>query len=341
MTQLSIIVPAYNVEKYIRSCFESIYQQGLNENVFEIIIVNDGTTDRSMEMIDDIINQHQNITVINQHNQGLSVARNNGIAQANGDYILMPDPDDLLIKNSLKPLLEKAIESQADLVVADFLSMTDKEIESIQEISQEELIIKEKTGEQLYLEDLSPYHCFVWRTLYRRQFLLDSKITFYPDIRFQDIPFTHECYLKAKKCLRVSWLLNIYRQWPEASTASFNEGKAKDFCIAIAKTWGLLNLKLPSIIKHKLQENVWIHFSVMICLTCHFLNKDIERINVINVLKKEAPTLEFPNGIKQRIVSFLYKYLPHTFIRIRFLYGIVFENKLLPFYHHKLKKILV
>lgn len=339
MTQLSIIVPVYNVEKYIRSCFESIYQQGLNENVFEIIIVNDGTTDRSMEMIDDIIKQHQNITVINQENQGLSIARNNGIAQANGEYILMPDPDDLLIKDSLKLLLEKAIESQADLVVADFLSMTDKDIETIQEISQEQLIIKDKTGEQLYMEDLSPYHCYVWRTLYRREFLLDSKISFYPSIRFQDIPFTHECYLKAKKCLRVSRLLNIYRLWPGASTGSFNERKAKDFCIAIAKTWGLLNLKFPSTIKHKLQDNVWIHFSVMICLTCHFIKKDIERINVINFLKKEAPTLEFRNGVKQRIVSFLYKHMPHTFIRLRFLYGIVVEDKILPFYHHKLKII--
>ena len=134
MVQLSIIVPVYNVEKYIHSCFESIYQQGLNENVFEVIIVNDGTTDRSMEMIADFISQHQNITVINQYNQGLSVARNNGIAQADGEYILMPDPDDLLIKDSLKPLLEIAIESQADLIVADFIKLNNKEIDSIKSI---------------------------------------------------------------------------------------------------------------------------------------------------------------------------------------------------------------
>ena len=97
MTDLSIIVPVYNVEKYIRPCIESIFRQGLEEERFELIIVNDGTQDKSMEMIDDIINEHKNIIVINKKNQGLSIARNNGITIAKGEYILMPDSDDLLI----------------------------------------------------------------------------------------------------------------------------------------------------------------------------------------------------------------------------------------------------
>ena len=94
---LSIIVPVYNVEKYIRTCIESIYRQDLNECDFEVIIVNDGTQDQSMEVIADIIASHSNIKVINQENLSLSVARNNGIAAAKGEYILMPDSDDLLI----------------------------------------------------------------------------------------------------------------------------------------------------------------------------------------------------------------------------------------------------
>ena len=88
---LSIIVPVYNVEKYVRACLESIFRQGLDEDRFEVIIVNDGTRDRSMEMIADIIGQHKNITVINQENQGLSVDRNNGVKAAKGDYIIMPE----------------------------------------------------------------------------------------------------------------------------------------------------------------------------------------------------------------------------------------------------------
>ena len=84
MTQLSIIVPVYNVEKYIRTCIESIYRQRLDDSCFEVIIVNDGTQDRSMEVIEDIIEKHTNISIINQENLSLSVARNNGIAAAKG-----------------------------------------------------------------------------------------------------------------------------------------------------------------------------------------------------------------------------------------------------------------
>lgn len=327
MIELSIIIPVYNVEEYIRPCMESIFRQGLNEDTIEVIIMNDGTTDRSMEVITDIIQQHNNITVINQENHGLSVVRNNGIAKARGEYILMPDSDDLLVGNSLKPLLKKAIESQADLVVADFLTMTDEEIKSSQSIPQKDFIITEKSGEQLFLEDLSPYECFVWRTLYKKEFLLNNCLKFHPGIRFQDIPFTHECYLKAKKCLRVSWILNIYRKWPGASTGSFNKEKARDFCIAIAKTWELNKLELSTAIRNKLQNDLWIHFSVMTRQTCRDIHKDSERISVIDCLKKEAPSLSFQNGAKQKGVTFLYKYMPHTFIRLRYLYNILIEDR--------------
>ena len=91
---LSIIVPVYNVEKYIRTCIESIFRQGLDEDCFEVIIVNDGTQDKSMDVIADIIHRHSNIIVIEQESQGVSVARNRGIEMARGEFLIMPDSDD-------------------------------------------------------------------------------------------------------------------------------------------------------------------------------------------------------------------------------------------------------
>lgn len=168
---LSIIVPVYNVEKYVRPCIESIFKQSLDEERFEVIIVNDGSTDHSMEMIADIVQQYHNITIINQENQGVSVARNNGISVAKGEYILMPDPDDLLVENSLLPLLEKALSTKVDLVVADFLVMNTEDLDNfdVSGLQQRDGSITEKSGEQLLLEDLHPRQCIVWRTLYRRQ----------------------------------------------------------------------------------------------------------------------------------------------------------------------------
>lgn len=334
MLSLSIIIPIYNVEKYVHSCLESIFRQDMADETFEVILVNDGTPDKSMEMIADIINQHKNIIIINQENQGLSVARNNGIANARGEYIFMPDSDDLLIENSLKPLLEKALETRADLIVADFLTMTDDEINNITVIPQKDFCVKEKTGEQLFLEDHSPYHCFVWRNLYKKEFLINANLSFYPRIRFQDIPFTYKCYLKANKCLKVSWLLNIYRIWPGSSTGSFDTDKAKDFCIAISKTWELTNQSMKVSVCNKIKNNMWISLIVMMRLAIHNIKNRREIADIIIFLKKVAPNLEFSNGIKQRIASFFFKYSPLIFIQLLYIYILLYEDRILPLYRH-------
>lgn len=342
MISLSIIVPVYNVESYIRACMESIFRQGLDEECFEVIIINDGTKDKSMEIIADIISEHSNITVIHQENQGLSVVRNNGIALAKGEYILMPDSDDVLIDNSLPKLLEAALSTKVDLVVADFLKMRDEEIDEMNGNfpQQEEFTFKEKTGEQLLLEDLSPYQCYVWRTLFRREFLIENNIKFVPGIYIQDVPFTHECYIRAKKCLRTPWLLNIYRKGHESATFSFNKKKEKDFCTAIAKTWELTRLNgLSPAMQEKLRNDIYTSFTVMTCSTAHAVKTSSERLEIIDFLREQAPDLCFKDGFRQRLVSFIYQTMPHVFIHIRYIYGQIYEDRIRTFYYHKLKKL--
>lgn len=315
---LSIIVPVYNVEKYIRPCLESIYRQNLDEAVYEVIVVNDGTEDRSMEMIADIISQHSNITVLNQENLSLSVARNNGMAKSKGEYVLMIDSDDLLIENSLAVLLELAISTKVDLVVADFLVMADEEIDHIKTVPQKDLRIKEKSGDELFLEDLNPRECYIWRTLYRREFLMNNQLTFIPDIRYQDVPFTHECYLKASKCLRVSWLLNIYRRGHESATSSFNMKKAKDLCISIASTWKLRSHDgLTPQVSKKLNNDIFESFTLLIYLTLYGIKNGKDRKEIFAFLRSEVPDLYFSNGLKQKVTSWLFSLSPTFYFSIR------------------------
>lgn len=341
---LTIIFPVYNVEKYIRPSLESIYRQGIDEQCFEVIIVNDGSTDNSMEMITDIIQQHSNITVINQDNQGLSVARNNGIMSAKGDYIFMPDSDDLLIENSLAKLLNLAIENKVDLVVADFLMMQSEILDEfkLNTIKQKDGKITEKTGKELFLQDLNPTQCFVWRTLFRRAFLLKHHLVFIPGIRYQDVPFTHECYLKANKCLRVSWLLNIYRMGRvNAATSSFDKRKAMDMCIAIANTWSLTNMDgLSSNIIKKLKDDVFASFSLVIYATAFYINNTSDKKAIIKFLKQEAPNLSFSNGSRQKASTFLYKVMPYALIFIRYLYGKMIEETARPIIRRLLRKCI-
>ena len=318
MIDLSIIVPVYNVEEYVRPCLESIFKQGLDDSRFEVIIVNDGSTDRSMEMIADIIQTHSNITVINQENLSLSVARNNGIAMAKGEYILMPDSDDLLIENSLSFLLEKALETKADIIVADFLVMNDEEIEKRSTIEHRVFESTEKTGVRLFLEDLDPYQCYVWRSLFKREFLNKNQIRFVPGLRFQDVPFTHECYLRAGKCIRTHWLLNIYRRGHESATYSFNKQKAKEFCIVIAKTWELTHLNdLSDAELRKLKEDVYTSFFLMMYSTLHSIKSWPDQLEIIHYLNRQAPTLRFTNNIKQKFESFMFSSMPRCYLALR------------------------
>lgn len=315
---LSIIVPVYNVEKYIRSCMESIFRQNLDESIFEVIIVNDGTPDHSMEMIQDIIDQHPNISVINQENMSLSVARNNGIAKAKGEYILMPDSDDLLIDNSLSILLEEAIKTKTDLIVADFLEMTDEEIDKLTTIEQPPLIIMERRNEELYMLDLNPNQCYVWRTLYRRSFLVDNNISFVPGISCQDVPFTNECYLRSKNSLRVNLLLNIYRRRQMSATSFFNKRKCMDLCAAVAATWKLRNIEgLSDEMKLRLCDNVFVSFSLIFYVMIKGVNSRKNRREIFSYLNNLAPDLVFSHGIKQKITTFLYQLSPAFYYAFR------------------------
>ena len=316
---LSIIVPIYDVEKYVRTCIESIYKQGLDEKTFEVILVNDGTTDNSMEVIADIINQHSNIVIINQENQGLSVARNNGIAIAKGEYILMTDSDDFLIEYSLKPLLDIALKSDTDLVVADFLKMTSEEIDNYKGIVQQKMIATEKTGWQMLLEDLGPYESYVWRNLYRRSFIIDNQLEFIPGIRFQDMPFTYEVYLKADRCIRTSRTLYIYRVGREnAATTGFDLIRAKDFCKALGAAWKLTYIKgLPTKVMIKLKDNIHANMSGMIYSTLYTIQNTKDQVKVIHLLRKEAPDMKFNHNLPQRIETIFIRNTPYLYIYIR------------------------
>lgn len=315
---ISIIVPVYNVEKYVHACLESIYRQHLDEERFEVIIVNDGTKDHSMDVIQDIIKAHTNITVINQENLSLSVARNNGIAAAKGEYILMPDSDDLLIDDSLPPLLDKALETKADLVVADFLEMTDEEIAQITVIEQPPISMKVRKGEELYLHDLNPKECYVWRTLYRRAFLEENGISFVPGITCQDVPFTQECYLKSKNSLRIHRLLNIYRRGHISATTFFNKKKCMDLCVAVASTWKLQNITgLSEEARLKLKDNIFVSFTLISYVMLWGINSGKERHEIFSYLNSLIPDLSFSHGIKQRMTTFLYKLSPAAYYAIR------------------------
>jgi glycosyltransferase involved in cell wall biosynthesis len=118
--RLSIIIPMYNVAPYVDRCLSSLANQDIPYDHFEIICVNDGSPDNCSEIVKRLQNEIPNIILIDQENQGVSMARNNAMAIAKGNYILPIDPDDYVVPNCLKKALEKAENEQLDVLYCAF-----------------------------------------------------------------------------------------------------------------------------------------------------------------------------------------------------------------------------
>ena len=314
--KLSIVVPVYNVEKFIRPCLESVFGQGLDDEDYELIVVNDGTPDRSMEMIADLLSQHSNITVINQANQGVSIARNNGMSKATGDYILFLDSDDMLVESSLPVILKQALEKRPDIIVADYLKMNDEDVSSskVQVVQPDIIEWTEITGRELFYKY---ERVTVWHRLYRLGFLLEHHIQFMPGVTYEDNPFTYECYLKGARCLKTNMLLNIYRRHKDSITTSFTLSSAENLAIAINGLWRLREQVSLNQQEYKRLEAVTFKFFVeLIERTFTHISGFFNQLRAMDLISHAAPDLSFTAGRPQKIITFLYKRSPRLLMTV-------------------------
>ena len=337
---LSIIIPVYKVEKYIRSCVMSVFRQGLEDNDYELILVDDGTPDRSIEQISDLLILHSNIKVIHQDNSGLPAARNRGLSEATGEYVFFLDSDDVLTDNALSLLLEKASMKNADLSMADFITLTDKDIDSLQDFSfQKGNLWTEKTGRQLLIEDQNPgFGAFtVWHTLYRHSFLKEHNIRFVPGISYaEDFPFTHECCLRAKLCLKTDLVVTIYRQRTSQMTSCFTERNAMDYAKAIGLTWALRkSISLSTEDFDKLKFNVSDTYLWMIHMTLTYIKGVSRQIHALNYLVNQTPGLSITKTKLNWPLRFLYSISPRLLLLLWVIKHYLYTKLRLLFHHTK------
>lgn len=315
---LSIIVPFHNVENYISDCLQSILNQGLKADNYEVILVNDGSEDRSMERISNLLAENSNFHIYEQSSQGPSIARNTALSHAQGDYILMMDADDILVDNSLPIFLQHAMTSRCDMAVANFIKLASDSIPRYRSKTHKPVSIEQISGCDYFVRYLNPRECFVWRTLYRKEFLDQNNLRFIPGIYFEDIPFTIECYLHAEKCLKVDMPLYIYRQHEGSIVSTVNMKKLKDLNKVIAKLQEIKESEQwPTEVKQVIDDNIFATFSITIWYLTHDKNLLVKRHEYVEDLKKNAPSINFTHGIKQRVVSYLYRLMPNTYIKLR------------------------
>lgn len=218
--KLSVIIPVYNVEKYVAKCLDSVLDQGLDENEYEIIVVNDGTPDGSMEIVGKYAEKHKHIHIINKENGGLSSARNCGMEYAKGKYIYFIDSDDFLVSNSLKILVDTC--ELHDLNVLTFLSTrflsslpndryVSKEVK-LEVSARDEKLSSIVPGED-YVADLE-YRNEVWWYILNREFLESLGIKFEEGRYLEDAAFTLGMFLEAKRMAHLKLNAHRYRDAP-------------------------------------------------------------------------------------------------------------------------------
>ena len=200
----SIIVPAYNTEKYIDKCLKSIFSNTYKN--FEVIIVNDGSTDKTEDIINKYIKKYDNIIYIKQKNMGLSLARNNGVRKATGDYLLFIDSDDYVEKNLLENINKNiddldVLRYQLNIVFNDkIIPYEEKEFNVTDGIDAFEKIVKYK-----FIEMAALY-------VINRKYYLDNNFMFEKDVYHEDYGLLPLVIATAKKVKSINYLGYNYVQ---------------------------------------------------------------------------------------------------------------------------------
>lgn len=226
MLSLSIIIPVYNVEKYLRQCLDSV----LVDNSFtgQVICVNDGSTDGSLAILEQYAAQYSNIEIISQPNAGLSAARNAGLKHATGDYVFFPDSDDWIFPNAIDKIMSK-VEGE-DVVYFNARVFSDEKQCFGSEIAIPN--IKNMDGQAYFAAIYDkprnmPCVC-VCGGVYLRSFLIDNHLCFEPGIYHEDNYFTPQVLLAAKKVSSINEYVYAYRIRKGSITAHVTEKHIQD-----------------------------------------------------------------------------------------------------------------
>ncbi|MBR9647298.1 glycosyltransferase family 2 protein [Clostridium tyrobutyricum] len=316
---VSIIVPIYNVERYINKCIDSILSQTFKK--FELILVDDGSPDSCGEMCDKYAKLDYRIKVIHKKNGGLSSARNAGIDIAQGKYIGFIDSDDWIKNDMYESLYKAIIKYDADISICDFIKFNENYDLSFKEDSRKNIEIWNNIEA---LEKLNTDNCgkivIAWNKLYKKELWSDIR---FPEGRIHEDVFTmHKILFKANRVVNTNKILYGYLQRSSSIIGTKFSLKKLDYIDGLRER---INFYRKNNLK-KLEEDT----RVILCCSirdyyCKLRNSNIENKEkylkflhaLFNsnymILKKSNITV----SIKQNIVMKIFKYNPNLYVKLK------------------------
>lgn len=195
--KLSIIIPLYNSGHFLGKCIDSLVRQNLKPEEYEILVINDGSTDSSLEVALKLEKTYSNIYVFTKTNGGVGSARNMGMSLAKGDYLYFIDPDDYLANNVLQPILNEAINNSLDILTFLSKQTTSPNLSNQDLEAQNVKILKVYNGVD-YIAN-NRYQNEVWWYIINRTFIEESNIRFIEDRWMEDAIITPQLFLSANR----------------------------------------------------------------------------------------------------------------------------------------------
>ncbi|MBQ8868899.1 MAG: glycosyltransferase [Oscillospiraceae bacterium] len=213
---ISVIIPIYNAEKYLKKCIESVLSQTLKE--IEIILVDDGSTDGSGAILDEYAEKYDNIKVIHQENAGPAIARNVGIANARGEYIGFVDSDDYIAPDMYEQLYTTAIKHNVDIVTGDFVTVKNGRNLNRQGVKLEanKLYGEKEIRELVLYANENRLLWFAVKSIYKSELVKNNNIHFSELKIGEETPFVLECLLCAKSMYYIDEPFYFYEQSPDS-----------------------------------------------------------------------------------------------------------------------------
>ncbi len=225
--KVSVVIPVYNVEDYLRECLDSVVNQTLKD--IEIICINDGSPDNSLQILEQYAASDSRITIVSQKNKGLGASRNVGSSLANAPYVFFLDSDDFIALEALENLYNKIEQTQAELCqyLAYRYDNITKEINLLPNavfdaVRQKKEVYNYKANPKLMFEQVE-----AWRKLYKKDFLIRNGISFFENSYFEDTLTHIKCFALAKKVCLVDQGYIYYRYNREGQITGKSENTDK------------------------------------------------------------------------------------------------------------------
>ena len=312
MILLSIIIPVYNVELFVEKCIRSCETQDINKDEYEIIVVNDGSTDNSLNIVNDLARRFPNIRVFSQSNAGLSAARNKGIQNARGDYIMFVDSDDWIAEKCLGKICSKLKIEQPDALA---ICAANVKGDGMIERKQAYADVTPMSGYELLKKGVSPCAPFA---IWSAKFFKKYELSFFEGIFHEDSEFTPRAYYLADKVSFVNDIIYYVFQNPNSITRTPNPKRAFDLVNVVCTH---LSKFCKSIVRKE-------HRPVFYNLIALYLNNALAYICMADkrqqkllddaIFLNEHLILDMQNAssIKYRLEVFLFRVFPKHYVRI-------------------------